>query len=239
VQREISRPRRHAPGAATSRSHLPASPAPLARARGLTRVAPSIDPTWGEHRHRQRPPPPRGPRRAGSPDEPARALGKGRRGRAPATSAAATPSCCGPVTAAVTRNSSPVIVALAAAASACCGPVTTVVMRNGSPVAAALATVHGTLAERRPIVAGTLDLSTLAGARVGTIGVTLSTRKQNSKRQPLEIKGVQGEMLLTSSWRNPASSSSRTEGVSPSRPLAPPPMARRRALLRPPRVPIP
>jgi hypothetical protein len=87
-------------------------------------------------------------------------------------------SCCGPKTAAVTRDGSPAAITLAAATSVCCGPVTAAVAREDSPVTVALATVRGTLAERRPIVAGALDLSALAGARAGTIGVTLSTRKQ-------------------------------------------------------------
>jgi hypothetical protein len=51
---------------------------------------------------------------------------------------------------------------------------------DSSPVSAALAAVSSTLAERRPVVAGAPDLSALAGARAGTIGVTLSTRKQKS-----------------------------------------------------------
>jgi hypothetical protein len=50
--------------------------------------------------------------------------------------------------------------------------------RNGSPVVAALTTVRGALAECRLVVADVPDLSALSGARVGTIGVTLSTRKQ-------------------------------------------------------------
>jgi hypothetical protein len=47
AQRGMSMTRRHAPGAATSRSHPPASPAPQARARGLARIAPSIVPPGG------------------------------------------------------------------------------------------------------------------------------------------------------------------------------------------------
>jgi hypothetical protein len=59
VQRGTSRPQRHAPGTATSHSCPPAPPTPLARARGLTRVAPSIGPTREERRHQRRHPPPR------------------------------------------------------------------------------------------------------------------------------------------------------------------------------------
>jgi hypothetical protein len=39
---------------------------------------------------------------------------------------------------------------------------------------------------------GVPDLSALAGARAGMIGVTLLTKKRKNKRQPLEIKGVEG-----------------------------------------------
>jgi hypothetical protein len=123
-------------------------------------------------------------------------------------------ACCGPATAAVTHDGSPVVVVLATTAFACYGPVTVVVTRDSLPVAVALAAIRSTLAKRRPVVAGAPDLSAFAGARAGTIGVTLSTRKQKSKRQPLEIKGVRGEMLLTSSWRKPASSSLRAGGTS-------------------------
>jgi hypothetical protein len=61
----------------------------------------------------------------------------------------------------------------AATASACCGLTTAVVTRDGSLAAAVLAAVRGTLSERRPIVAGVPNLSTLAGARAGMVGVTL------------------------------------------------------------------
>jgi hypothetical protein len=49
------RHRRHASGAMTSCNRPPASPGPLARAWGLTRVAPSIGPTRGVRRHQQWP----------------------------------------------------------------------------------------------------------------------------------------------------------------------------------------
>jgi hypothetical protein len=75
-----------------------------------------------------------------------------------------------------------------------------------------LAAVRDTLSERCLVVTGVPDLSALAGARAGTVGVTLSTRNQKSKRQPLEVKGARGEMRLTSNWRITASSSSRAGG---------------------------
>jgi hypothetical protein len=134
------------------------------------------------------------------------------RGTSTCDVAIAASSCCGPATAAVTRDGLPIAVALAVATSTCRGPVTEAGTRDGSPVAAALAPVRVTLAERRPIVAGAPDLSALAGMMARMISITKSTREQKSKRQPLEIKGTRGEMLLTSSWRNPASSSSRAEG---------------------------
>jgi hypothetical protein len=65
----------------------------------------------------------------------------------------------------------------ATVASSCCGLAAAVVTRDGSPAASALAIVHDTLSERCPIVAGVLNLSTLAGVREGTIGVTLSTKE--------------------------------------------------------------
>jgi hypothetical protein len=61
------------------------------------------------------------------------------------------------------------------------------VSRDGSPVAAALTAVRDALDERRLIITGTPDLSTLAGVREGMIGVTLRTKKQRDEHQPLEI----------------------------------------------------
>jgi hypothetical protein len=83
-------------------------------------------------------------------------------------------------------------VATAAAASSYCNPVTTAVSRSGSPVAAALAAAHATLDERRLVSTGTPDMSALTGARVGTIVVTLRTRKHKDEHQPLKIQGARG-----------------------------------------------
>jgi hypothetical protein len=55
--------------------------------------------------------------------------------------------------------------------------VATAASRDGSLIAAALATVRGALDERRLVVTSAPDLSALAGARAGTIGVTLPTEK--------------------------------------------------------------
>jgi hypothetical protein len=49
----------------------------------------------------------------------------------------------------------------------------TAMSRDGSPVTAAPAAVHSALVERRLIVVGAPNLSALAGARAGTIDVTL------------------------------------------------------------------
>jgi hypothetical protein len=84
-------------------------------------------------------------------------------------------------------------VVAAAIVSFRCGPVATAVSRGGSPVATALAAARGALNERRLVVTGAPDLSALAGERVGTIGVTLRTKRHKDEHQPLEIKGARGE----------------------------------------------
>jgi hypothetical protein len=66
-----------------------------------------------------------------------------------------------------------VAAAIAAAAASCRDPVATVVPRGASPVAAALPTARGALDERRLVGTDASDLSSLAGARTGTVGVTL------------------------------------------------------------------
>jgi hypothetical protein len=80
ARRETLTPRGRAPGAATLRSHPPTSPVPRMRARGLAQIAPSIGPSQGQNHHQQGGPPPHGPWWAGSPNEPACALGEGRGG---------------------------------------------------------------------------------------------------------------------------------------------------------------
>jgi hypothetical protein len=51
--------------------------------------------------------------------------------------------------------------------------VATAVSRDGSLITAVLAVARGALSERCLVVTGAPDLSALAGARAGTIGVTL------------------------------------------------------------------
>jgi hypothetical protein len=126
----------------------------------------------------------------------------------------------------------------AAAASPCCGPVAATVLHDSSPVAAALTVIRCALAERRLVVMGVPDLSALAGARAGMIGVTLLTKKRKNKRQPLEIKGVEGRCCSPQVGETPLPLP-RGLAVPPSRPLVPPPMTRRWTLPRPPRIPTP
>jgi hypothetical protein len=71
--------------------------------------------------------------------------------------------------------------------------VTTVVPRGGSPIPAALPAAHGALDERLLVGTDVSALSALAGARVGTVGVTLRTKK-NTKLSTSPLKsGVYGE----------------------------------------------
>jgi hypothetical protein len=68
--------------------------------------------------------------------------------------------------------------AVAATASSCCGPKATAVSSGDSPVTAVLAAASGALNERCLVITGAPDLSALAGARAGTIDVTLRTKKK-------------------------------------------------------------
>jgi hypothetical protein len=70
--------------------------------------------------------------------------------------------------------------AVTAAASSCCGPEATTTSRDGSPIAAALTAAHDALDERRVVITGGPYLSALAGARAGTIGVTLRTKEHKN-----------------------------------------------------------
>jgi hypothetical protein len=65
------------------------------------------------------------------------------------------------------------------------------------------------------------DLSALAGARAGTDGATLRTGTQDQAPAPRN-RGHLGRMPPTSSWRSPASSSSRVRERSPRCPSPPP-----------------
>jgi hypothetical protein len=79
-----------------------------------------------------------------------------------------------------------VVVTAAAAAASPCGSAATATLREGSPIVAALLAAHGALDEHRLVGTDASDLSTLAGASVGTVNVTLRTRKQKTELQPLE-----------------------------------------------------
>jgi hypothetical protein len=81
----------------------------------------------------------------------------------------------------------------AAATSSCYGPVATAVSCGGSPIATALAAARGALDERRLVITGTPDLSALAIARAGMIGVTLRMKKHKDEHQSLKIKGARGK----------------------------------------------
>jgi hypothetical protein len=70
------------------------------------------------------------------------------------------------------------VVSAVADAASCCGPVATAVARGGSPVAAALPAARGALDDRRLVGTDVSNLRALAGARAGTTGATLRTRKR-------------------------------------------------------------
>jgi hypothetical protein len=80
----------------------------------------------------------------------------------------------------------------AAAPTSRCGPMAMAVSRGGSPDAAALAAARGALDERRLIGTHASDLSTLAGARAGTIGVTLRTGNTRVSIGPSESRTHEG-----------------------------------------------
>jgi hypothetical protein len=218
VQRGTSRPRCHAPGTATSHSRPPASPAPLARARGLTRVGSSIGPTRGGASSSVEAP--------AAPWSPVGRL-SGQACPCPWGGAWGTSACD-----------------VAAAASSCCGLATAAVTRDGSPVAAALPAGCGALSERRLFFVGVLDLSAFAGARAGRSASPCQQEIKRLSDLPSKSKAREGRC-----WPPQIGESllplPRGLGVPSSRPLAPPwcllappPMAQRRALPRPPQVPI-
>jgi hypothetical protein len=72
-------------------------------------------------------------------------------------------------------------------------PVATAVSRGDSPVVAALAAARATLDECPHVGTDASDLSTLAGAGAGTIGVTLRIGKHKDEHRPLEIKDARGK----------------------------------------------
>jgi hypothetical protein len=68
-------------------------------------------------------------------------------------------------------------VTAAAAVPSYCGSVAAAVPCGGSLAAAVLPVAHDALDERRLMGTDTSDLSALAGAREGTVGATLRTRR--------------------------------------------------------------
>jgi cytochrome c553 len=78
------------------------------------------------------------------------------------------------------------------AATSCRNPLTSVAGRGGSLAAAALSAVCDALHERRLVGTNVPDISTLAGARSGTIGAALRTWKQKFELQPLKTQTTEG-----------------------------------------------
>jgi hypothetical protein len=73
--------------------------------------------------------------------------------------------------------------------AACCGSAAAAARRGGSPVAAAVPLVALGAPDKCLLVGtDTSDLSALAGARGGTTGAALSTRRQGFERQPFETR---------------------------------------------------
>jgi hypothetical protein len=80
------------------------------------------------------------------------------------------------------------IVVATTTATSYCDPAASAAPRGGSLAAAAPSAVLDTLDERRLIGTDVPDLSTLAGARSGTIGAALSTQRQEFEPQPFETR---------------------------------------------------
>jgi hypothetical protein len=79
-------------------------------------------------------------------------------------------------------------VAATAAATSCCDPAASAAPRGGSLAAAALSTALDALDECRLVGTNVPDLITLAGARSGTIGAALSTRRQEFELRPFKTQ---------------------------------------------------
>jgi hypothetical protein len=72
-------------------------------------------------------------------------------------------------------------------ATTCCGSTAAAAMCVPSPVTVAtLPVARGALDERRLVGTAASDLNTLAGARGGTVGATLRTRRRENQNPPLE-----------------------------------------------------
>jgi hypothetical protein len=137
------------------------------------------------------------------------------------------------------------VVTAAAAVPSYCGSVAAAVPCGGSLATAVLPVARDALDERRLMGTDASDLSALASARAGTVGATCEHeyKKLSSSSSKLERLG---EGLLTSRWRSPASSSSRARRALRWWPPSPlqhsqtlPRTAQRRALLRPPQASAP
>jgi hypothetical protein len=98
-------------------------------------------------------------------------------------------ACCGSATVAGCRGPATVAACCASAATHSgtvviavgCGSETSAAPREPSlTAAAALPGAHDALDERRLVGTAASDLSTLAGARGGTVGATLRTRRRES-----------------------------------------------------------
>jgi hypothetical protein len=98
--------------------------------------------------------------------------------------AVAITACCGPAAVGGCRGSATVAACCASTAAVdyrgsvvvadCCGPATAAAPRESSPTAdVVLAAARDALDERRLMGTAASDLSTLAGARGGTVGATL------------------------------------------------------------------
>jgi hypothetical protein len=82
-------------------------------------------------------------------------------------------ACCASMVATSCRGS--------VAFAACCGPATAAAAREYSLAAVVvLAVAHDAIDERRLVGTAASDLRTLAGARGGTVGATLRTRRQEN-----------------------------------------------------------
>jgi hypothetical protein len=83
------------------------------------------------------------------------------------------------------------------AVATCCSSVAVVALCGASLVAAAaLPVARGALDERRFVGTATSDLSTLAGARWGTVGVTLRTQRQKNQTPASRGQRVSGSDSL-------------------------------------------
>jgi hypothetical protein len=77
------------------------------------------------------------------------------------------------------------------AVATCCGSVAVAALRGASLVAiAALPVTLGALDERHLVGMAASDLSTLAGVRGGTVGVTLRTQRQKNQTPASRGRGV-------------------------------------------------